>query len=122
MTASSKSSGFADKLKWIFATVCVVGAGYANSYFNADFPMLYRFIGILVVVLLALFLVSTTKHGSAFIQLAKEARQEMRKVVWPTKNETLITSGLVVVVVVLFSLVLWGVDTILRTLISGILG
>lgn len=122
MTASGKASSAVDKAKWIFATAVVVIAGYANSHYSADFPMLYRFIALVAIGLLALFLISTTKNGQAFIQLTREARLEMKKVVWPKKNETLITSGFVVAAVMFSSLVLWAVDYILKNVISAILG
>ncbi|MEC8012511.1 MAG: preprotein translocase subunit SecE [Pseudomonadota bacterium] len=121
MTSTQKSSPKANTAKWIFSILLLCGAGYANSYYG-DFPTLYRFIALLAVGFVALFVLSKTKQGSAFIQLAKEARQEMKKVVWPKRNETMVTSGFVVVVVVLFSLILWAVDSFLRYIISTILG
>lgn len=122
MTAISKSSVTLDRFKWIVCSAGLVGAGYANSYYGADVPMLYRFIALVAVALLALFIVSTTQQGAGFLQLAKEARQEMRKVVWPKKHETLVTTGFVVLVVFIFSLILWAVDYFLRFVISAILG
>jgi preprotein translocase subunit SecE len=122
MTAISKSSATVDRIKWVICSVGLVGAGYANSYYGADIPMLYRFIALVAVGLLALFIVSTTQQGAGFLQLAKEARQEMRKVVWPKKHETMVTTGFVVLVVFIFSLILWAVDYSLRFVISTILG
>lgn len=122
MTAISKPSVAADRAKWLICSAGLVGVGYANSYYGADFPVLYRFMVLVAVGLLALFIVSTTSQGAAFLQLAKEARQEMRKVIWPKKNETMVTTGFVVLVVFIFSLILWAVDYTLRFVISTILG
>ncbi len=121
MTTIQKSSPKANAAKWIFSILLVCVAGYANSHYG-DFPTLYRFIALVIVGLVALFVVSKTKQGVNFIQLAKEARQEMKKVVWPKKNETLVTSGFVVIVVIVFSLMLWCVDSFLRYVITSILG
>ena len=122
MTTNSKTSVMADRMKWVISIALVGGVSYANSYYGADFPMLYRFMALVAIGLLALFIISSSSQGVAFIQLAKEARLEMRKVVWPKKNETMVTSGFVVLVVFIFSLILWAVDWVLRSVISTILG
>jgi preprotein translocase subunit SecE len=54
--------------------------------------------------------------------LAKEARVEIRKVVWPTRQETTQTTLIVVAVVLVMALVLWGLDSLLGWLISLIVG
>jgi preprotein translocase subunit SecE len=54
--------------------------------------------------------------------LAKEARVEIRKVVWPTRQETTQTTLIVVAVVLVMSLLLWGVDSLLGWIVSLIVG
>jgi preprotein translocase subunit SecE len=54
--------------------------------------------------------------------LAKEARIEIRKVVWPTRQETTQTTLIVVVMVILVGLILWAMDSTLSWSVSGIIG
>lgn len=122
MASNTQRSSVVDKLIWIASVASLVGAGYANAFYGAEFPALYRFMALLVLFVVVLFALSTTVHGKSFLLLARDARQEMRKVVWPNRNETLVTSGFVVVVVIVFSLILWAVDSLLRVAVSSILG
>ncbi|MEX5381397.1 preprotein translocase subunit SecE, partial [Acinetobacter towneri] len=54
--------------------------------------------------------------------LLKEARVEIRKVVWPTRQETMQTTLIVVAVVLVMALLLWGLDSLLGWLVSLIVG
>jgi preprotein translocase subunit SecE len=65
---------------------------------------------------------SQTAHGAAFIELARSARSEIRKVVWPTRQEATQTTLVVVAVVLVMSLLLWGLDTFLGWLASKLIG
>ena len=122
MASNTQQSSIVDKLIWIVSVTGLVGAGYANAFYGSDFPALYRFMAFVALLFCVLFALSTTAHGKSFLLLAKDARQEMRKVVWPNRNETLVTSGFVVIVVIVFSLILWAVDSLLRVGVSSILG
>jgi preprotein translocase subunit SecE len=110
-----------DWLKWIFVTVLVVGGIYGNSYFDAE-SVLYRSIALVLVGVVAAFIASGTAKGKIFVRLGQEARTEIRKVVWPTRQETLYTTGIVVVVVVILGLILWAMDSTLSLLISLVIG
>lgn len=81
--AEAKESRF-DLLKWLLVAVLVVVAVVGNQYFSAQ-PILYRVLGILVLAVIAAFLALQTAKGQAFFSLAKEARVEIRKVVWPSR-------------------------------------
>jgi len=63
-----------------------------------------------------------TKKGKASLEFAREARIEMRKVIWPTRHETLQTTLIVALITLVMSLILWGIDSILVRLISFITG
>jgi preprotein translocase subunit SecE len=63
-----------------------------------------------------------TTQGQAFLKLLKEALVEARRVVWPTKDETMQTTLIVFAVVVVMSLVLWGVDSLFGWMISAVIG
>ncbi|HBP6267203.1 preprotein translocase subunit SecE [Pseudomonas aeruginosa] len=118
--AEAKESRF-DLLKWLLVAVLVVVAVVGNQYFSAQ-PILYRVLGILVLAVIAAFLALQTAKGQAFFGLAKEARVEIRKVVWPSRQETTQTTLIVVAVVLVMALLLWGLDSLLGWLVSMIVG
>ena len=63
-----------------------------------------------------------TSKGRSFFVLLKEARVEIRKVVWPTRQETTQTTLIVVAVVLVMALLLWGLDSLLGWLVSMVVG
>ena len=110
-----------DIVKWILA-IAFLAAAVVGNYMYANEPLLYRVLGVVVLMLVGAGIALTSSQGKAFLQLLREANIERRKVVWPTRQETTQTTLIVVVVVVLMSLVLWGVDSLLSWLISLLLG
>lgn len=114
-------SNGADTLKWVFAILLAVAAIGANGYF-AEVAFLYRLVGVVVVLGLSIGIAATTAKGREFQGLIKEARAEVRRITWPSKQETLTTSGVVVVAVVISALVLWAIDTALGALVSLVVG
>jgi preprotein translocase subunit SecE len=120
MSAEASSSRF-DNVKWILV-VAIVGAGvYGNSYF-ADQSLLYRVLGLLALAVVAGLIALQTAQGAAFWTLTRESRTEIRKVVWPTRQETVQTTMIVVGFVLLVALILWGLDTLLGWLVSLVIG
>ena len=110
-----------DVLKWL-AVVALVAVGVVgNQYFSAE-PLLYRVLALLVLAVIVAFIALQTAKGRSFLVLAKEARVEIRKVVWPTRQETTQTTLIVVAVVLVMSLVLWGLDSLFGWLVSLIVG
>jgi preprotein translocase subunit SecE len=116
----AENSGL-DTVKWVIVAALVAGGVYGNSYFAGE-SILYRVIGLLVVALVAGWLASLTAKGKSFIQLGMEARTEIRKVVWPTRQETTQTTLIVVVVVIIVAIILWGLDSTLSKLLSLLIG
>jgi preprotein translocase subunit SecE len=110
-----------DILKWSAAAILVAVAVVGNQYFSAE-PLLYRVLGIVVLAAAAALVALQTAKGGAFFTLAKEARTEIRKVVWPTRQETTQTTLIVVAVVLVMALLLWGLDSLLGWLVSLIVG
>ena len=107
-----------DWLKWIAATA-IVGAGiYLNSYFSAE-SLLLRTIGLLFVAAIAGWTAAQTEKGGAFIHLCMEARVEIRKVVWPSRQETTQTTIVVLIVIFIVAIILWLLDSMLNGIISS---
>ena len=118
--AESQSSGF-DGLKWT-VVVLLLAAGIGGNVYYADQSLLYRVLGLLAIAVVAALLAIQTTKGAAFWVLAKEARTEIRKVVWPTRQESTQTTLIVLAFVLLMSIILWGLDTLLGWLVSLVIG
>ena len=115
------SSGRFDRVKWVVVVALVAVGVYGNSYF-ADESLLYRVLGLLVLAAVAGLIALQTAQGSAFWDLVKGSRTEVRKVVWPTRQEAVQTTMIVVAFVILVALVLWGLDSLLGYLVSLVIG
>lgn len=118
--AEAKDGRF-DALKWLFVAAVVVLGVVGNQYFASE-PILYRVLVLLLLAAVAGYAAFQTVKGRAFFVLLKEARVEIRKVVWPTRQETTQTTLIVVVVVLVMALLLWGLDSLLGLLVSLIVG
>jgi preprotein translocase subunit SecE len=111
-----------DSLKWLLVVVLVVAGIAGNIYYTGQLLLIYRVLGLVVIAVVAAVIAVQTAQGAAFWKLAKEARTEVRKVVWPTRQETTQTTLIVLAFVLLMSVVLWGLDTLLGWLVSLAIG
>ncbi len=110
-----------DFLKWLVVAALIVVGVVGNQFYAAE-PIIYRVLALLVIAVVAAYVGLQTAKGKAFFGLAKEARIEIRKVVWPTRQETTQTTLIVVAVVLVMALLLWGLDSLLGWLVSLIVG
>ncbi|MDR5907257.1 preprotein translocase subunit SecE [Franzmannia qiaohouensis] len=110
-----------DGLKWAVVVSLVVVAVVGNSYF-ADQAILYRVLGVVALCALAAVVGFTTAKGRDLLELARSARKEIQRVVWPTRPETIQTTAIVLVAVLVVGLMLWLMDTILGWAMSGVIG
>lgn len=108
-------------LKWAFVLILLLAAVVLNVYYSS-LAVALRAVGWIFVFLVAAAVVSVTNTGFRFRQFVKSARVELRKVVWPTRRETIQTTFIVVVFVVIASLILWGVDTLFFSLVGWLIG
>lgn len=112
-------------VKWIVAVAILIAATVGNRYAPELLPQLSLWIRIVALVFIAvgaLAITLTTTQGQSFIKLLKEAQVEARRIVWPTKDETMQTTMIVCAVVVVMSLLLWGVDSLFGWMISAVIG
>lgn len=110
-----------DALKWLVVFLLVAVGVVGNSVYS-DQSLLYRVVALLVLAIVAGLVALTTAKGKAFFALFKDAKNEIRRVVWPTRQETLQTTAMVVVVVLLIGLFLWGLDSLLAWTVSSVIG
>ena len=64
----------------------------------------------------------TTAKGRSLTELARAAKKEIQRVVWPTRPETVQTTAIVLVAVLVVGLMLWLIDTLLGWAMSGVIG
>ena len=110
-----------NKLKWFFLFALFVLALFANTHF-ANLNNALRLVAWLLLSVLLFAVFVWTTQGKAFLNFAKAARNELLKVVWPTRQETIQSSVAVVVLVAILALLLWLMDSLwfwLITLITG---
>lgn len=109
----AEEGGKLDSLKFLIAIALLIG-GIVQFYYFAEESQLYRILALLAFVALAMGVVYTTRLGQSLWLFARDARTEVRKVIWPTRQETIQTTLMVVVMVILVGLMLWLIDMILR--------
>jgi preprotein translocase subunit SecE len=117
----TNSSSRLDPLLWLIVVAMVLGGVYVNNLF-VELNVLIRTVAGIGVVGVALAIAMQTQNGAAVWSLAKEARIEIRKVIWPTREETTQTTMIVVAVVIVVGLMLWGLDSALSWAIQGLIG
>jgi preprotein translocase subunit SecE len=111
-TQAEAATSIVDVVKQVLSVVFVV-AGVAAFYYFSDIQLLYRVLGLVVVVLVSLGLVLTTDVGRSIWNFVLESKVEVRKVVWPTREETTRTTMLVFAMVFIVGLILWLLDMFL---------
>lgn len=116
----NKASGL-DRLKWLIIGVLLLAGIVANFHFAGIAWAIRTAIGIVWLVLLAAIALTTSQGQKAWVFI-KAARGELRKVVWPTRQETTQTTLVVVAMVVVTALVLWGLDTFFFWAVSLVTG
>ena len=99
-----------DQWKTILA-IAIVIAALALYYVN---PLNFNTLTKVLITLLwfviagAVFIKST--QGDRFLHFLRETRIELRKVVWPTREETAKTTGIIMIAVVVVAIFLWIID------------
>lgn len=102
----------ADNIKLIIAVVLMASA-ITLFYTYAEYSTLLRVLGLIVVAGLSLFVASRSMIGATAIGYIRDTQVEVRKVVWPSRQETMQTTMLVILMVMLAALMLWAVDSTL---------
>ena len=120
MNAQTRTSGL-DWLKWLLVFAIVAATIFGNWYLGEE-SLLYRVLVIVALAVVALGVASQTEKGAAVVALLKDARSEIRRVVWPSRQETTQTTFIVILLVIVFALILWGLDSLLSWLVSTVIG
>jgi len=99
-----------------------VAAGIAGFYYFGDKLMIARVGMVLGGLVAAALLFLTTTMGQEFKSFTQESIVEVRKVVWPTRKETLQTTAVVFVFVLVMALLLWLIDGSLLWIMKKLIG
>jgi len=122
MNARAEAGGTGlDTAKLVAAAVLLV-AGIFGFYYFAAYSTLLRVVGLLVISGLAAAVALQTEQGRRLWQFSGDVRNEVRKVVWPTRQETLQTTLIVIVMVLILGIVLWLFDMVLVNILRFLTG
>ena len=110
-----------DKVKLVLALGVVV-AGVAAFIIYDDQSELYRWLGVIAATAIACVIALQTQLGRSSWGFVLEARTEVRKVVWPTRKETMQMSFIVIVMVLIMAIILWAFDSMLGGIVKWLLG
>ena len=102
-----------DKAKLV-AAVAIVGLGVWGYYWLADYPLVVRVLTVIAGLLVAGAVGWWSEPGKQFAVFAGESVQEVKKVVWPTRKETIQTTAAVFAFVIAMAVFLWITDKILE--------
>ena len=110
-----------DSVKLIVALLLLLG-GIVGYYHFDDYPTLARVLGVLAATGVAVIVAMQTLKGRTFLGFVAEAQIEVRKVVWPTRAETLQATLAVVVMVIVLGVMLWMFDMLLLKVVKILTG
>ncbi|HKJ77430.1 MAG TPA: preprotein translocase subunit SecE [Gammaproteobacteria bacterium] len=102
----------ADKVK-LGTAVLILALAVGAFYHFSEQMLLFRVLGLLVALGLSAAVAVQSQQGASALDFSRSALIEVRKVVWPSRKETVQTTGIVLVMVVLMGLILWLFDTFL---------
>ena len=112
----------ADKLKFTLALL-LLAAGLAGFYLLSDQPMILRVLSVLAGLGAGIAVAWFTEPGRRFFDFSREAVVETKKVVWPSRKETMQTTGIVFAFVLVMAIMLWmtdkGLEWVLYDLVLG---
>jgi len=120
VTKAEQTTSAFDTVKLLAAFLLLI-AGVVGFYFFEDESQLLRVIGMLAVVAVAFLIVTTTDIGRRSLGFVREARVEVRKVVWPTRAETTQTTIAVLIMVFVVAIMLWLIDLALGSGVRSLL-
>jgi len=97
-------------------------AGIVAFYYFSEIRLFYRVLGLFVILGLSGYIVYQTNFGKTVYTYVLESKIELKKVSWPTKQETTQTAIGVIVIVVIIGILLWLLDMLLAWSIGTLYG
>jgi preprotein translocase subunit SecE len=109
-----------DKIKVVLAIIVAI-VGVVGFYYLSDKPALVRAGALVAGLAFAVLILWTSSTGREFLNFAKEAVRETKKVVWPTRREAAQITGIVFAFVLVMAIFLWGTDKTLEFLLYDVI-
>ncbi len=109
-----------DKIKIVLAILVAI-AGVVGFYVLSDKATIVRAAALVGGLLLAIAIAWTSASGRDFVNFSKEAVRETKKVVWPTRKETLQMTAIVFGFVLIMALFLFGTDKLLEVVLYDLI-
>lgn len=106
----------------LFLSLLILIAAVVAFYLFSDQSLLLRVVGILLAAGIAIAIALQTDKGRQFWSFIQDAQVEVKKVVWPTRQETLQTTMLVIIMVIIVAIILWLLDMFLGWSIANLMG
>ena len=119
---SRETAAAGDVVKYGLAVLLVVGGVFAYYWFDGQWPVVARVLAVAAGVAAGLVVFMTSAKGAQTREFLGESRFELRKVVWPTRQEAVRTTWVVMIVVVIIALMLAGFDVVIQWAIRLLLG
>ena len=111
-----------DMVKFSLALLLVAAGVFAFYWFEAQWPAPARIAMVVLGVVAGVAVFMTSLKGRQTREFLSESRFELRKVVWPTRQEAMRMTWVVMLVVVIISLMLAGFDLVIQWVIRLLLG
>lgn len=106
-----------ESVKWVGISLSILIVILIN-YVGYNVNLYIKNLLVLILLFLISVILCTTKLGKFMIEFGKESYLELQKVIWPSYQDSLNMTLIVVTVTIIISLMLWGLDTLLVNLIS----
>ncbi|EKE00696.1 MAG: protein translocase subunit [uncultured bacterium] len=110
-----------DKLLWLLILLLMAAGVFANYYFS-ELAWALRFAGWIILICCLIGLAAATVGGKKIWKFAKDARIELLKVVWPKRDEAVKITMVIAVLVIVTSIIMWGIDSILLLAVGWLTG
>ncbi len=114
-------AGAMDKVK-LFLVALLLVASLVGFYYFANYPVIYRVLGLLGGMAVGVAIAFRTEKGRQIWEHFHDAQIEVRKVVWPTRQETMQTTLVVILMVIVVAIILWLLDMFLGWSIGLLIG
>ena len=103
---------------WLLTVAIIAASAFGNIYFQDQYSTPIRVVAVIVLLLISLGVAATTNQGRKALGFFQDSRTELRRIVWPSRPEATQTTFIVVGVTVFVSLILWGLDSIIVSIIT----
>ena len=121
-TLPTQSASGGDIVKYALALLLAAAGLFAFYWFDGQWPTGVRVLAVIAGLVAGGLVFMATAKGAQTREFLSESRFELRKVVWPTRQETTRTMWVVIVVVILMSLLLAGMDVVIQWAVKWLLG